>query len=43
MNKPVRIFFSTAAILTLIPFSRPVCAQQDSGTNKTSATTAAAN
>src|ERR1700674_3306615 len=33
MNKPVRIFFSTAAILCLIPFSRSIRAQKDSETN----------
>src|SRR5580693_7150210 len=30
MNKPFRIFFSTAAILFLLPFSPPVRAQKDS-------------
>jgi len=33
MNKPVRIFFSTAAILCLILFSRSIRAQKDSETN----------
>src|SRR5713226_7376319 len=33
MNMPLRFFFSTAAILCLIPFSRPIRAQKDSDTN----------
>ena len=33
MNMPLRFFFSTAAILCLIPFSRPIRAQKDSDTS----------
>jgi len=35
MTKPVRIFFSTAAIFFLFPISQPFHAQQDSGANTT--------